>query len=297
MSDTTISAIAWHRGFLLCLQNNGRMMVMDTSYGRRRDLEEHFQSTGISSMLTHRDSIFLTNDKEAFYLTDNFILKPYTHKKRIYGTILFEDSDYLVYSGCAGEFGGSVFFLQKATNRTYSYFATCAAQVLKWGQNYMVCNNLAHISHHSSFLTVHDPTTLYELTEEKLKYTVNWYSSVDSLKDYWQKSPKGKISFYDYPETAMSLLTFPFRDSLYTLFSNDTSTYLAVHQGNTVAYKAGLLNHPIHFHKAQVIRAGSRTIGLLNLTGGSLVAAYWVRGNASAILVANGDQIDVLLSE
>jgi hypothetical protein len=44
---------------------------------------------------------------------------------------LFEDSNYISFCDCQGEFGGTVFFYNKTTNKTYFTEATCANSILK----------------------------------------------------------------------------------------------------------------------------------------------------------------------
>jgi hypothetical protein len=211
----------------------------------------------------------------------------------MFGEVLFEDSTYLVYGCCAGEFGGSVFFLNKLTDKTYSYFATCPNQVVRFGKDYVVCNNLAHLTDHMSFLLVKDPTTLYEITDNKLKNHCNWYVTIDSLKEYWQISKVGAVRFSELYE-AMSLITFPFLDSLYSIISVPKATLLVVHRGDTTITKDTIFNKKISFHETQVIEAGNKKVCLYKLTEGSPFAAYFTRGNNTGLIVVVGNRIDFL---
>jgi len=293
MADTTISSIAYLNGYLLLLQDNGKFIVMDTSYKRVDSLEARFLPLNYSFLIRYHDTLFVGTKDKVYYLDNDFSQVVYNVKQRRYGEVLFEDSAYLIYGCCAGEWGGSIFFFNKQTKKTFSYFATCANQVLRFGHSYVVCNNLAHLSEHMSFLVVNDPTTLYEITDEEQKYNCNWYTTVDSLKNYWQVSKKGAVRFYE-AYNAMSYISFPFRDSLYSILSVPKATVLAVHRGDTTIIRDTLMDKRIPFHETKVIEAENKKVCLYRLTEGSPVAAYWTRGNNTGMIVVCGNRIDFI---
>lgn len=292
-SDTTIRSIAYNNGYLLLLQDNGRFLVLDSVYKRVGNLENNLALISADFLVRYNDTVFVRGNDKDYYLNKDFKPIEYNFNRKIYGEVLFEDSSYLVYGCCAGEWGGSVFFQNKRTKRTYSYFATCANQVLRFQNEYIVCNNLAHLSEYMSFLVVKDPETLYEITEDSLKNHCNWYTEIDSLKEYWQVSKVGKVRFYS-AYGAMSLVTFPFGDSLYSILSSSKATVLAVHRGNTTITKETLIKNKISFHQTQVIEGGKKKICLYRLTEGSPFAAYRIRGNTTGLIVVEGNRIDFL---
>jgi hypothetical protein len=291
--DTTISRIAYLNNHLLLLMNNGRIAVLDSAYKRVSTIEEQLSSVKASWLFSYNDSLFAGNSDQYYYLNSNLEAVKMKRKGVIYGEIFFEDSSYRVYGCCVGEFGGSIFFLDKKTNRTYSYFATCPRQVLRFGNEYVVCNNLAHLGDHMSFLFIKDPRTLYEITDEKLKNHCNWYMTIDSLQDYWLKSKVGDVRVYDSYD-AMSLVTFPYKDSLYSVLAEPKATVLAVHRSDTTITVDTLLNRRIAFHEMQVIEAGEKKICLYALTEGSPFAAYQTRGNYTGLIVVKGNRVDFL---
>jgi hypothetical protein len=292
-SDTTISSVAFLNRYLLLLQDNGKLVVLDTNYSRVKNIEDRLAFIKSSFVFNHNDTVFLGNKNKAYYLHGDFQPLEYKPKRSISGNSLFEDSVYIAYGCCVGEFGGAVFFYNKQTKKTYSYFATCATQVLRFGKDYVVCNNLAHLGENMSFLIVKEPTSLYEIKEDKLKNFCNWYTTIDSLRGYWNKSNVGSIRFYsDY--NVMSLITFPYKDSLYSILSTSNSTVLAIHRGDTTITIDTLLNRKIFFHEAEVFENEKRAACLYRLTDGSPVAAYWVRGNSTGLIIVNGNRIDFL---
>jgi hypothetical protein len=292
-TDTTIRSIAYLNGYLILLQDDGKLIALDSAYRRMKNIEEKLASLKGAFLARYNDTLFVGNKNKAFYLKPDFSLVDYSTKRSMYGDVLLEDSAYLIYGCCAGEFGGSVFFLNKQTGKTYSYFATCPSQVLRYGKEYVVCNNLAHRSNHMSFLAVKDPTSLFEITDEKLKNHCNWYATIDSLKDYTQVSKKGSVRFYDAYD-AMSLVSFAYEDSLYSILSVPKATVVAIHRGDTTIAIDTLLARKIPFHQTQVIQAGKKIVCLYRLTEGSPVAAYWTRGNNTGLIVVGENKIDFL---
>jgi hypothetical protein len=293
-SDTTINSIAFFNNRIICLQDNGKIILLDTNYNRQDTLEKRLNIYKPSYLFTLHDTVYIGTKNKTYYIDKNFKFVEYKRKERMYGEGLYEDSLYFVYGCCVGEWGGSIFFLNKNTNKTYSYFATCASQVLKFKNEYVVCNNLAHMGRSMSFLYVPHPTKLYELTDEKLKNHCNWYTTVDSLKNYWEKSKIGDVKFYRGAYGSMSLVTFPVKDSLYSILCNDSSTFIAVHKSDTTLFRQIIFNKTISFHQTQIIKAGQKLICLYNLTNGSPFAAYTTTGNNSGLIIIDNNRIDIL---
>lgn len=292
--DTTIASITYFKGNIICLLENNKVAVLDTNLNRQSSLEKKFANYRPTYLFMFHDTVFFGTKNKTFFVDSDFEPQEFKRKERMYGSYLYEDSSYYVYGCCAGEFGGSVFFLNKKTNRTYSYFATCVTQVLKFKNQFVVCNNLAHRSGSMSFLFVPDPTKLYELTDEKLKNHCNWYVEVDSLKNYWERSPIGGVNFYHGAYSTRSLVSFIVKDSLYSFISNDSSTFIAVHKGDTTFERHRILKKPIRFHQTQIIKAGHKLICLYQLTGGSPFAAYFTTGNNSGLIIVDENKIDIL---
>src|SRR6218665_95572 len=291
--DTTVQSIEYLNGHLLLLQENGKLAVLDSEYKREPEIEKKLSTIKTDWLFKYHDTVFAGNKDHYYYLNSAVDAIPYKSKRRTYGDVFLEDSNYLVYGCCVGEFGGAIFFMDKKADRTYSYFATCPSQVLRFGEQYVVCNNLAHMSSHMSFLFVKDPRKLYEITDEKLKNHCNWYMTVDSLKEYWLKSNVGDVRVYDDFEV-MSLVTFPYRDSLYSVLAKPDATVLSVHRGDTMITVDTLLKDRIAFHHVQIIDSANKKVSLYQLSGGSPFAAYQTSGNHTGLIVVEGNRIDFL---
>ena len=139
-----------------------------------------------------------------------------------------------------------------------------------------------------SFLFVPDPTKLYELTAERDKNSCNWYGGVDSLRNYFEHSNYGGVSFYGIDEL-MSLVTFPVNDSLYSIIIDDSTTYIAVHKRDTVYKRQRIFDKPMMFTNTQVLKSKNKYICLYNAT-------YATSGNYSRLIIIDRNNIDILSS-
>lgn len=228
--DTIISSAVYYSGHILCLQENNKLFVLDTSFNFVHNLTEKFSKLKIDFLHSYNDTIILSTDNEFFYIDTGFVLKKYTNRPFKYGLPFYNDSTYYVHACSAGEWGGSVFFWNKKTNKTYSYPATGVQQVLKFKGNYIVSSFLAHMGGISDYLSVNDPTKLYELKNEKQKSFCNWWAvdSMKNLKLFDTITPPG-VKYYRDNFTSRTLTVFPYNDTLYSIYSTDSATILAKH--------------------------------------------------------------------
>jgi len=292
--DTVIASASYYQKLFVLQQANGKFIVLDTSFKRQDSLQRRLNRFNFEYMYEHRDSIFFGKKKKDYFLDSNFELKAFKRKFRRYGTGLYEDSLFYIYGCCAGEFGGSVFFLNKVTSSTYSYFSTCPRQVLKFNNEYFVSINLAHLSSSTSFLFIKNPTTLYHLKEEKQKNFCNWYVDVDSIKDSWHIKNTENIRYFRGPRSTMTLVNYVYRDSLYSILTNDTITYITVHRNDSLDTRQIIYNKGISFHYNTVKKAGLGIMCFYELTGGSPVEAFYKTGNNSGLIYIKENTIYIL---
>jgi hypothetical protein len=295
--DTTITSIAWYNDFLLARQKNGRLIILDSNYQRMPDLEKRFMGITVQSVATLHDTTFVVAGYKSYYLDSGFNMKDYVWRKEMYTLPIYEDSTWYALECCMGEWGGAIFFEEKRTKKTWSYPATCAAQVIRLRNAYWVCENLAHLGKRTDYTLIPDIKGTYELKEDSLKFICNWWVTVDSLKNFWELPKRNGIKRILGPDNSMTALNFVYDDSLYTIVANDTATHINVLRNDSMAIQDTLFRHPLNFHEltTKTIPSGSAT--LLRLTSGSPVAAYQIRGNSSAILLRKGTNIDLLLKK
>ena len=76
---------------------------------------------------------------------------------------LYIDKDWQVTSECMGEFGGTITFINRATNERSTAKATCPIAVHKIGEKYYVTNSLAHMSGFGSVYEISNPDLIDEV--------------------------------------------------------------------------------------------------------------------------------------
>lgn len=268
--DTIISSAVYYDGHIICLQADSKVFVLDTTFNRNDSLTAQFSKLKVQYLHTYNDTILLLTDKDIFYLDTSFLLKKYNNRPFKYGLPNYNDSAYDIYACSAGEWGGSVFFLDKQTNKTYSYPATAVQQVLKFKDNYIVSSFLPHLSGFSDYLSIKDPTKLYELKDERQKTFCNWWS-VDSLKKLNLVdtiTPAG-VKYYADKFTTRTLTVFAFEDTLYSIYCTDAATLLAKHVNHKLIPVDTLLNRKVSFYNASTHTINNISITAYNASWGT----------------------------
>lgn len=254
--DTIINSAVYYAGHILCLQDDNKIFVLDTAFNFVDSLTKKFSSQKFELLHSYNDTILLSTGKDIFYLDTGFVLKKYDYQPFKYRVPYYTDSTYYVYACDAGEWGGSVFFWNRKTNKTYSYPATGVQQILKFKGKYVISSFLAHLSGFSDYLSVKDPAKLYELKDEKQKTFCNWWS-VDSIvnsKLFDTVTPPG-VKYYADKSTTRTLIVFPYNDTLYSIYSTDSGTILAKHVDFKLVTVDTLLKRGILFNDASTYLA------------------------------------------
>jgi len=99
---------------------------------------------------------------------------------------LFEDNEFVVFSDCHGEWGGTVYFYDKANGETYFTESTCANSVIKKDDSYLVLAHLGHISGLTEIKAIKDPRKLTQAKKSETNNTKNGQALgyADSSKAY-----------------------------------------------------------------------------------------------------------------
>ncbi len=259
--DSIITSAVYFNDHILFLQESGKLTVLDTSLNCVDSLNDSFSNLKVWELSTCNDTIFVGVKKAYYFLDTNFTLKRYLGRPA--QSLYFKDSTYEVNGCSAGEWGGAVFFTSRETNKTYSYPATAVKQVLKFNETYIVCSMLGF----SDFLSIKDPTKLYEINFDPNNFICNWYMD-DSIKDKLldTKPPTGLEHYGDTLPTR-ALTTFQYNKNLYTIYCIDSFTILAKHVDFNLIPQDTLLKRKIDF-----TRSSTHTLGNLSITSYS---SYW----------------------
>ncbi|MDR3680222.1 MAG: hypothetical protein P4L41_09665 [Flavipsychrobacter sp.] len=225
-----IQSVACYGGNLICLLGDRnyqkqKLVVLDSSYHHLYGVEEKLNEMPFEYLFSARDTVFLISGHKFYYLSPGFVLKR-SHSLNQTRATLLEDSSYSIYGGCAGEFGGSIFFQDK--KKLYSYPATCPTQVLKNKNTYLICNNLRHMNGTVGFIQIADPTKLYLLPDIK-PILQNWWVRVDSIYKNYNNIHLPGVSEYFDTSGIISLLTFTNKDEIYSILNVKSKYMIAIH--------------------------------------------------------------------
>jgi hypothetical protein len=256
--DTVVTTAVYCQGYILCRRVDEKLFVLDTLLNPVDSLTKIFSPYKIDLLTSYKDTIIFATRDKTFFIDTDFTIKKYVNQPFKYGIPYYVDSTYYVYACSAGEWGGSVFFWNRKTNKTYSYRATTVQQVLKFNDDYIVTNYLAHLSGFSDFLSIKDPAMLYELKDEKQKTFCNWYTVVDSLKS--DTTPPHGVKYYETKFISANLVTFTRNNNLYTIYCTDSATILAKHDNFHLRTVDTLLKRKLHFYDAKTHLNKNRSV-------------------------------------
>lgn len=290
--DIRISQIQYHNGYYLLRLENNKFTVFDSNFIQHREIEQLLANTNTTYFYKRGDTTILESEKKGFstkefQLTDDFKLKPlgsrtgYGPEPAFYGEVFLEDSIYQIYGCCFGEFGGSLFFFNKKDKRLYFYPSSCVDQVIFYRGSYYVFENL----YNASYIRINKPQELIELKYRDRLFGCNWWVEIDSLKKYYSENLdstfKGLFKYHSNV-TDHSLHSFLMNDSLFTIVSADSSTYLAMHEGDSLKKVQQLLDKKLWFHQTRYHEDERRRIVLFYAT-----STQWNSEKKEAIDKAN----------
>lgn len=256
--DTVITSAVLFEGKIVCLQQDHKIFVLDSLLTRNNELTAKFSKVKVDFLERYNNTILIGSDKEIYEIDKGFELKNYNRYLFRNRVPDYDDSTWYVYSCSVGEWGGSVFFWNKQTNKTYSYPATGVQQVFKFHDTYVVSNYLAHLSGFSDYLFIKDPTALYEIKTDSLKTFCNWYMDVDSIKQR-KKFPTG-VTYYEDTFITRTLATFPHNYEIYSIYCTDSATILAKFKDQKLIPVDTLLHRGLTFHNTKTYLTNNRSV-------------------------------------
>ena len=84
-ADTIINSAVYFAGYILCLQEDNKLFVLDTSFNFNDSLTSKFSKFKFNSLRSYNDTLLLFNNDTYFYLDSGFILKEYNPQNFKYG--------------------------------------------------------------------------------------------------------------------------------------------------------------------------------------------------------------------
>lgn len=266
-TDTTITAIVKLGKYLLCFQANRKFVVLNYNLIRQDSIEKKLDNYNLKFLIKMESEVYAGSKNGIFVIDTLFNLHKVDTPKTYNPAYFYEDDKFYVYPGCAGEFGGSIFFRDKQNGKTYSYFATCPLQVLKQDAAYIICNSMDHMYGSSSFLKIKDPTQLFLLEDEVQKTSDIWYMNVDSLKDIRNWPSISGVSDYAHAVGVLTLVSYQYLDKLYSIQYTDSSMYIAIHKNDSIVPIQTIIKNRISMGFPEIIQFGNKTLAFHNSEG------------------------------
>ena len=161
---------------------------------------------------------------------------PFTHQPK-----LFDDSLYISFCDCHGEWGGTVYFYNKATNKIYFTEATCANSILKKNNKYLVLSHLGHMMGSTELKEISYPDKLSEVDLKNANKTFQ-----GQALGYADSSKAAKTIFNYYEIQIFASFIYQGR-TIYLVYWRD-ETFLAEIENNTIKIVNPLFNREVYTH-------------------------------------------------
>lgn len=161
--DHEIIGVAYCNSEFYCLESDGKVFSIDSILHKKTIANAPISSTSIVSI---NDSLFVrTKNDSTFYLKNN----KFSFTKRKNDFPFFEDDKYIVEKSCSGEWGGSIYFIDKSDKKKYECASTCPIIVNKLNETYIITASLAHMAGSTQILKIDDPKALTLFKKRKRK--------------------------------------------------------------------------------------------------------------------------------
>jgi adenylate cyclase class IV len=194
-----------------------------------------------------------------FYVkNDSIIIKPYLDEysfslnvenyswNKINKTddLIFEDSDFYVYSLDFGEWGGKTWFKDKRTGSQYVLESTTPL-INKIDKTYYLTNSFRVLRiNNPKELTKCDSDVTYENIEKSGK-SYSWYSQPIGFEVIYEDKDIYNFDFLYHPNIVSS---FVFKNELLHIYETDTATYLSRIENNKIQPIEKILDDSIFFN-------------------------------------------------
>jgi hypothetical protein len=235
-----------YRDNLFTLFEPGKFVCHDLStYKRNLDLEKILNTKKFFYAWIIGDKLVAKSGLDYFYFTDDNSWEKYSKPVPLSNKNipfeskpkLFEDEKYIVYMMCKGEWGGTIFFYNKSTGKTYETGATCANSVIKKDEKYYVLSHLGHMSGTADIQIIENPESLSASRNSK------------TLFDYYN------IQIFS---------SFELDETTYYMVNWRDATFLATIKNDTISIVNPLFNNDLYTHDP-ITQSYGDNLTLMNL--------------------------------
>ena len=217
-------------------------------------------------------SIFLWNGNKWIRYKESFPLKNQPK--------LFEDNEFIVYRDCHGEWGGTVYFYEKKTSKTFFTESTCANSVIKRKNGYEVLAKLGHGSGSAEIKVIDDPRKLTLAKDKKINTTIK-----GEALGYTDKSNayEKKLDFYGI----QIFSSFNYKNKELYIVHLEDLTFIAEIKNNEIEIIHPLFFNDLYTHNPITTQYGDYTLINLDFYGTGLYREI-------SVIIINGSKITKL---
>jgi len=176
---------------------------------------------------------------------------------------LFDDNEFVVYGDCHGEWGGTVYFYEKATGKTFFTESTCSNTVTKSKYGYEVLANLGHMTGSCERKIIADPRKLTLAKPNEINKTIK-----GQALGYTDKSNAYKKNLDLYGVQIFS--TFSYGNRILYIVNLDDLTFIAEINHNDIEIVHPLFFNDLYTHNPITNKYGDYTIVNLDHYGTGL---------------------------
>jgi len=216
------------------------------------------------------DKYYFLDSENKWIKYDRFI--PFKNQPK-----LFEDNDYISFCNCRGEWGGTVYFYNKLTEKIYFTGATCANSIQK-KDKYLVLSHLAHEGGSSDLRSIEFPDNLSQTDIDEISAISQGelWGHIDKYREY-------KIVFDYYFILIFS--SFPYQGKTIYMVYWYGKTFLAEIENNVIKIINPLFNRDL-FASRPITTTYNDTV-LINLD------SYMIAGNReiACVIIKDGQLI------
>jgi len=180
---------------------------------------------------------------------------------------LFEDSLYIAFCDCHGEWGGTAYFYNKKTKNIHFTEATCAKTIFKKNDTYFILSELGHMIGNTDLKSVLNPSELPIIEPKNVgKMYIDYYKNGEFKSSMaWgclDKSGKSNTVF-DY-SGMLIFSTFVYQGiEIYMVHCNER-TFFAEIENNSIKIVNPLFNNDLYTH--ETVTTNYDKIILINLS-------------------------------
>lgn len=313
--DTVIRDIAYTSGYYLCLQENLKIAVFDSTFTRNKKIEDSLSIFPISNLYTSNDTIFFTkNDpdllgypKYEFYCINSFQIQKRKYLIKdlqwpVNSWPLLQDSAYTIYANHIGSYGFLVFFYNKWSKKTYVTWSDGPRQIIKFNNRFYIAEE-GNYEISPAFRSISDPTELKEVSDTdalKLRQLFQHPGVTPSPIPYYRNLADSihKLALPRYGSSerkayfSIPIYTFIKDANLYSVIKSDSSIYLVAHENDSLIKIQTILDTSIEMHRITYNVIYKNHFITFDASGGKMIANQMQNYSVNGFILVKDSSID-----